>query len=590
MVSRNTYQRKLFLYYTAVFAIFTVAVVLFQFSREKKYRTEQLENTLDNITEITNQYIEGNNLVEQGNFIAVDSLKTLLKKDDIRITIIDMDGKVKYDSSVKDVSTMENHKSRPEVKEALFSEFGADIRQSATTGNDYYYYARFYNRYFVRTAMVYDVAVENFLKGESMFLVFMLALFLGVWIVLAFVTRKFGDAITTLKDFAVKVRRQDKIDANISFPNNELGVISHQIIKMYQDLKSTKDELGQERDKLINHLQALNEGVAFFSVERKKILTNNHFIQFVNIIAEHSSITAEHIFEIKEFHEFNEFIDETLADGDISSNDLPMMERTVFKQSKYFNIQCIIFPDRSFEVIITDVTKLEKRRLIKQQMTSNIAHELKTPVASVKGYLETILNNDEVDFDKQKYFIEKANNQANRLTDLINDIVVLNKIDEDGEHFSFEKVNVKEIADEIVDNFKHEIENKNVKIKLDVDAGVNVNGSRSLVLSVLQNLMENALNYAGTDIKIALKNYHEDENYYYFSFSDTGIGIPAEHLPRIFERFYRIDKGRSRKLGGTGLGLAIVKNAISLQKGEISVRNRSEGGVEFIFSLLKYES
>jgi two-component system OmpR family sensor kinase/two-component system phosphate regulon sensor histidine kinase PhoR len=237
--------------------------------------------------------------------------------------------------------------------------------------------------------------------------------------------------------------------------------------------------------------------------------------------------------------------------------------------------------------MINDITKLEKRRLLKQQLTSNIAHELKTPLASIKGYIETILGNQDIAKEKQEYFLRKAHSQAGRLTDLINDVSLLNNIEDAGELFPFKPVDIKKVIDEVYENFANRMAEKHILFHADVKKGTVIKGNESLLFSIFQNFVENSINYAGTEITISIKVYHEDEKYYYISYSDNGEGIPSKHLSRIFERFYRVDHGRTRETGGTGLGLAIVKNAVQLHKGEISVRNQSTGGIEFLFSLAK---
>jgi signal transduction histidine kinase len=237
--------------------------------------------------------------------------------------------------------------------------------------------------------------------------------------------------------------------------------------------------------------------------------------------------------------------------------------------------------------LISDVTRPEKQRLLKQQLTSNIAHELKTPLSSIKGYLETILNNSTIPEGKKKYFIEKAFAQAERLTDLLNDISLLNNIEDAGGLFEFKSLILSPVIRDVVENLKHRLTERNMECKLEVNNDVVVNGNESLLFSVFQNLIENSINYAGDNTTISIRKYLEDDKFYYFQYSDSGVGISEEHLTRIFERFYRVDYGRSRETGGTGLGLSIVKNAILLHKGEISVRNKPEGGLEFLFSLSK---
>ncbi|MDA3952482.1 MAG: ATP-binding protein [Bacteroidales bacterium] len=585
MIKRYSYKRKLFFYFFSLFLIFTVIILFFQYSREKQYRVDQLNNTLYSIAQTTGNYIKINSLQAKGNWYNVDSVVRILPRHDVRITIVDLDGIVLYDSYIEDYKSMENHKTRPEIQKSIYSEYGANIRKSASTGKNYYYYSRYFENYFVRAAVIYDIEVKSFLKAEKIFILFIVFIFLIMWVVIVFVTSKFGKSVTKLKDFAIKVSQNKHYDLDFRFPKDELGVISNQIVQIYKNLKEAKDSLSLEKEKLFNHLYILNEGVAFFSKDKKETLTNSHFVQYMNIISGQLSISAADFFNLKEFTKIVEFIDN--PPQKITPNDLPKIEYLISKSGQYFKVQCVVFHDKSFELIITDITKLEKNRIIKQQMTSNIAHELKTPITSIQGFLETVLDNPDLDPGKRLHFIERANAQTTRLADLISDISILNKIEEAGEHFTFENIKLSEIAHEIKDEFKVAIEKKKMSLDIHINDKAELIANRPLLLSVFRNLTENSIKYAGENSYISINLYHEDDKHYNFSFSDNGKGIPEEHLPRIFERFYRIDSDRSRKLGGTGLGLAIVKNAILLHKGEISVRKKQDGGIEFLFTLPK---
>ena len=590
LISRQTIKWKLYVYYFMLFGVFLLSIVIYQSKREKHFKIAELEMTLNEITDLTDRYIDHYRIVENKTYSSLDSIKSILPSEKSRITIIDTNGIVLYDNTISNYSHLENHSTRPEFQLAKSSGSGISIRYSTSTNEEYIYYAKSYGKIVIRAAMVYNSKLKAFLEADRVFIAFFVLLFLVFGLSLRYIANLIGDSIAKLKDFAVKIRRNEAIE-NIDetgFSNDELGFISKEIIQIYKKLKRTKGELLIEKEKLISHLNVLKEGIAFFSRDRKIILNNSHFILYINIITDETETQAEKIFDSEVFGEVNQFIERIISgNGNNIPNELPRLEYSIQRNRYHFNIQCIIFPDFSFEILITDKTQLMKRSIMKQQITSNISHELKTPIASVKGYLETLLNNPDLDRAKLHYFIKKAFHQSERLTQLVNDIALLNKIEEYSDLYVREKVELLKVIEEAIEGLSDKIRDKSIKVECLVEKGIIVNANSSLVFSVLRNLMENSVNYGGHGITITVSKYHEDNEFYYFSFADNGPGVEEEHLSRLFERFYRVDAGRSRKEGGTGLGLAIVKNAILSIKGDISVRNRKGGGLEFLFSLPK---
>ena len=585
------FQRKLFFYFFVVFALFTMAVTWLQYNRETELKKESLNNILENYAGIVFNFIEQHALDETGDFMLLDSLDRTIGRDNLRITVIRRDGDILYDNFVDDQAGMENHLGRPEIQEALYAEYGTDIRESVSTGEPHYYFGKLYEDLFVRTAIDYDRDLRSFLRAGRMLFVIILGLFLIMTLLLVYISRRLGKTLDKLKGFALKAASDEPVDTDVDFPANELGVISKQIVLIYDKLRRTKDAVSMEKEKIIRHLYISREGVAIFSAGKEKILSNSLFIQNINFISEKPSLNPVQVFEVPEFREANEFIEEKLqADIALLQTELPSRSFHIQKRGKHFSVHVIIFSDKTFEISINDITALEQEKRIKQQLTSNIAHELRTPVSSITAYLETLISNNGVDDEKREYFINKAYKQAIRLSELINDISVLNRIEESGVGYDNKRIDIKEVVAEINENLRPELEKKKISTNFKISLGVNVKGNYSLVYSIFQNLFENTVRHAGEDVSIHLNNYFEDRDYYYFSYADTGAGVPEKHIGRIFERFYRVDQGRSRKSGGTGLGLAIVKNAVLFHQGDIAVKNREGGGLEFFFSLRKEPS
>ncbi len=582
MRSKGSYRSRLFINIFLVLVVAILVITLFQYHREKEYRRSLVENTLRTVGETVSRYLRNNHLLEAGRFHLLDSLGRILPAHNIRITVIDREGKVLYDNFVKEYEKMENHLRRPEVQKALKEGEGADIRRSATTGQKFFYLAHDYGDYLVRTAMVYDISLVRFLRTDHLFIYFTLMMFLATAGILVYMTDRLGKSISRLKDFAVRAGHGEAVKTDIPFPNNEVGTIGRQIVQIYENLRRTKEQLSAEREKLYRHLQAIGEGVAFFSPDRKMQLVNHHFIRYVNILTESTEVTAEMFITRKAPAPLRRCVEHTLDAGESPSNG----ELTLSASGRYFRIQCIAFPDGSFEVLINDVTEQEKSRLIKQQMISNLAHELRTPVTSALGYLETLRQGD-LDETTRAHFIKRAYKQIYRLSALLRDIAVLNKMGEAADLFEVRKIKVWKVVRQVIESLQMRLEEKNIAVEVGLNRDVILEGNRELVFSIFQNLLENTILHAGEGVKVTISHYLEDEHYYYFSYADTGPGIPEVHQARVFERFYRVDKSRSRKEGGTGLGLSIVKNAVQFHQGEITVRNRAGGGVEFLFTLAK---
>lgn len=229
---------------------------------------------------------------------------------------------------------------------------------------------------------------------------------------------------------------------------------------------------------------------------------------------------------------------------------------------------------------------LEEKGRLKRQLTNNINHELKTPIGVIKGYLDTIIANPDMDAMSRDHFIRKALEHANRLTNLMNDISAITRLEEGGALINTEELDYHEIVYTVMNDLSESDAIGSMEFVYDVPADCMIIGNHSLLSGMLMNLAKNAAAYSkGTECGVRLIG--EDDKFYTFVFFDNGVGVGEEHLRHLFERFYRVDSGRSRKTGGTGLGLPIVQNTVLAHGGTIEIRNNPDGGLEFIYTLPK---
>ena len=238
----------------------------------------------------------------------------------------------------------------------------------------------------------------------------------------------------------------------------------------------------------------------------------------------------------------------------------------------------------------------EEKVRIKRQLTQNAAHELKTPAASIHGYLESIIDNPDMPNSKKQHFLERCYAQSERMNKLLLDMSVLTKLDEIDDYSSnarheYRQVDVKQVITNVIDDTDLQLQDKGIELKLQLPQNIEVQGDSSLLYSIFRNLIDNSISYANgaTRLVIACREIEtEGRHFYEFNVSDNGQGVEAQHLTHLFERFYRVDKGRSRKLGGTGLGLAIVKNAVAAHGGQATALSTPGGGLTIRFTLARF--
>ncbi|MBF0511650.1 MAG: HAMP domain-containing protein [Candidatus Omnitrophica bacterium] len=511
------------------------------------------------------------------------------KEQNLRATIISPDGVVLGDSdlSAEEIKNVENHLHRPEIQEALKNGGGKSTRYSKTIRKYLLYMAVCLKKEklagFLRYAL--PVSYIDILKGEqtkiiiaSLILVFLLSLSF-TFVISLVVSRPLVEMGKIAQEMA-KGNFSKKPDP---YGQDEMGDLARALSYMSDEVKDKLDLLKQETVKLDTVLSSMFEGVMVVNEKGRIILMNLSLRKLFLIDFEPENKAAIEVIRNPQIHD--------ILEGILNKKQQIISEEIDITQPREKILRINAVPIMKNEKIIGavlvchDITEIRRLEKIRQDFMANVSHELRTPVTCIKGYAETLLDGGLEDKERSKEFVNTILQNSNRLETLISDLLDLAVIESNKMKMVFSPLDIKPVLERSLGVFKKSMQDKKISLTIKTSENLpKIMADDKRLTQVFVNLLDNAVKYTmeGGAIKIEISC---NNNMLQVDIADTGIGIPEKDLPRIFERFYRVDKSRSRELGGTGLGLSIVKHLILSHKGQIWVQSTQGQGSTFSFSI-----
>lgn len=506
-----------------------------------------------------------------------------------RVTLVLPSGTVLADSA-HDIETMDNHADRPEVIVALAGQTGSATRYSYTLRTDLTYVAlpilRGNDVVGVVRIAVPEPNVRSAVRSQSVEVATGVALVAVVVTLLSlFATRSVTRPIELLRRGAERFADGD-LGARLAVPDTaELGLLASTMNTMAVQLEDRIHTVERHRNELQAVLASMVEGVIAFDSEERVLSLNQAAADIFNVPREQT--VGRVIHEVFRNVDLQKFVASILATGQAQVGSIVLRHRA----EEHLQLQGAALHDAQGKrigglVVMHDITPLHRLETARKDFVSNVSHELKTPITAIKGYVETLLDGALEDPEASRKFLRIIGRQADRLTALIEDLLQLSRLEQgaDDERLPLQIGPVREVVDRAVHACDPAISSKHMRVALECDLAIQARINAPLLQLALENLLENAAKYSNEDTEIRVRVNREDATVR-ISIIDQGCGIEREHLPRIFERFYRVDKARSRKLGGTGLGLAIVKHIVRVHGGHVSVDSTPHKGSAFHINL-----
>ncbi len=490
----------------------------------------------------------------------------------LRVSVIGFDGIVRGDSS-REEDTLDNHYYRVEVRRSMDAGRGESIRYSNSLRTEMLYSAKKSKNYIIRLAKPLReidrsvASLRNFILSVSGIL--LLLAFLVNLAISKVITRPINETIDFAEDFA----RGDLARRIFNYSDDEVGKLQKSLNRLADSLQEKVSNLILEQNKLEVTIENISDGIAVIDGGKKVVLLNKAFAALMDIKTQPH---GRYFYEAIRNSTLNAAIEKGLAGGDESRFEMELLSGV----SLDVNINPIR-EEKTLQgvlIVLHDVTERKRIMRIKTELVGNLSHELKTPITILKGYLETIREHLH-DPASTTAFLEKALLNIDRQNSIINDMLKLNML-ETAPAFPLERISLADIISNCVDILSPKVRERGIDLTLGLgDSRLELTGNRFLAEEVFFNLIDNAINYNRPGGRIVLSAAARQGSLL-VTVSDSGIGIPEESLERIFERFYRVNKSRSRATGGTGLGLSIVKHAVDLLGWNISVKS-GDAGTEF---------
>lgn len=506
----------------------------------------------------------------------------------VRVTIVTEEGLVIVDTD-EDATVMSNHKMREEIRESVLSGMpSVALRYSDTVKADHLYAAVPVT--YKGEALVLRISMPLLaLKGinskiqniamSSIAIATLLALLMA-----AIITKRITDPIYTLTHAATAISQGDYGKKIYTRTKDQIGALTEAFNQMSVNLSEAMSALQSRNSELEAILNSMINGVIAIDSKRQILLINKFCFDLLQLPFDHV-VENESMYKIIRNEEVAKMIEEAIEKGLYASKELNYVHLDKI-------LRIYVNPIKGTEgdilgsiVVLQDVTQIRKLELMRSDFVSNVSHELKTPLTSIKGFVDTLKSGAIDQRETALRFLDIIDIESDRLYRLINDILTLSEIERMDKETELTSVLVNDVAKEVAEMVKLRADEKRIDLILEASDEVWVKANRDRIKQLLLNLVDNAIKYTETGfVKITL-NQNDKETI--MRVEDSGVGFTEEHKERLFERFYRVDKGRSRQHGGTGLGLSIVKHIVLLYKGQIAVESKPTVGTAFVIKIPK---